>query len=424
MADEGYKVRVLERLKIKIGEAKNLPARNHGSSSQRDVYCTLSLDQEEIFRTSTIEKSLCPFFGEEFQFEVPRNFRYVSVYVFDRDRHLKQDKVLGKVAIKREDLASYNNKDHWFPIKAVDADSEVQGKANIEIKFEPSPSSKSTNSFSSNRQLSVRVLECLDLPLKCGSCEPYAFEEVFTFDSVDDREKDRDSYSVCPESEVEICELQVAIWHNAPGMGGDIFLGEVRVQLRGRQQQNAAHKNAWYFLQPRSTRNRPSFTISTPPGTRLSCDNSLGSLRLQVQYTEDKVFPAEIYDPLRRMLLQSVHTTPITSSAVYILGEVISSKMDIAQPLVKIFMHHNEVVSIIRLLANHEVSGLTDATTIFRGNTLVSKMMDEAMRLIGLRYLHKTLRPTLDLIFSEKKPCEIDPTRIKDSNTIQANLPI
>ncbi|KAL3282179.1 hypothetical protein HHI36_005373 [Cryptolaemus montrouzieri] len=63
-----------------------------------------------------------------------------------------------------------------------------------------------------------------------------------------------------------------------------------------------------------------------------------------------------------------------------------------------------------------------DATTIFRGNTLVSKMMDEAMRLIGLQYLHKTLRPTLEVIFSEKKPCEIDPTRVKDSNTIQTNL--
>lgn len=43
-----------------VGEAKNLQARSHGSSinNYRDVYCTLSLDQEEIFRTSTIEKTL------------------------------------------------------------------------------------------------------------------------------------------------------------------------------------------------------------------------------------------------------------------------------------------------------------------------------------------------------------------------------
>lgn len=81
-----------------------------------------------------------PFFGEEFQFEVPRCFRHLSIYVFDRDkdRHLKQDRVLGKVAIRREDLQSYNNKDHWFALRAVDADSEVQGKAHIEILFEES----------------------------------------------------------------------------------------------------------------------------------------------------------------------------------------------------------------------------------------------------------------------------------------------
>jgi hypothetical protein len=48
--------------------------------------------------------------------------------VYDRDRHLKQDKVLGKVAIKREDLHMYHNRDHWFPILPVDADSEVQVK--------------------------------------------------------------------------------------------------------------------------------------------------------------------------------------------------------------------------------------------------------------------------------------------------------
>lgn len=36
-----------------------------------------------------------PFFGEEFQFEIPRKFRYLSVYLYDRDRHLKQDKIIG-----------------------------------------------------------------------------------------------------------------------------------------------------------------------------------------------------------------------------------------------------------------------------------------------------------------------------------------
>lgn len=75
-----------------------------------------------------------PYFGEEFQFEVPREFRFLSIYVFDRDRQYKQDRVLGKVAIHREELKNYNM-DHWFALKPVDADSEVQGQAHIEIIF-------------------------------------------------------------------------------------------------------------------------------------------------------------------------------------------------------------------------------------------------------------------------------------------------
>ncbi|XP_066251127.1 GTPase-activating protein [Euwallacea similis] len=437
MADDSFKVRHVERLKIKIGEAKNLPTRNHGSSNQRDVYCSLSLDQEEIFRTPTVYQTLSPFFGEEFQFDIPRNFRYISIYVFDRDRqNNKQDKILGKVAIRRENLASYNNKDHWFPIKAVDADSEVQGKANVEIKFVSElQRSKNSNYCTNTRKLVVQVKECRDLTLKNGACDPYALVSVAYSNSkrIEKRTKVRKKttcpqfedvfvFNVCEESDVnaEICELLVSLWHDTPGKGDDVFLGEVRVQLTGPQQQKAAHENAWYLLQPRSSRNRPILMHSTPPGTRLSSDNSLGSLRLQVQYTEDRVFPAATYDNLKALILQSLRTQPITNSSVYVLGEIIS-KIEIAPPLVRILLHSEKVEPIITSLAAVEISKVTDPTTIFRGNTLVSKMMDEAMRLIGLHYLHKTLRPTLDLIFREKKPCEIDPTRVKDLNTIQTN---
>jgi len=48
--------------------------------------------------------------------------------------------------------------------------------------------------------------------------------------------------------------------------------------------------------------------------------------------------------------------------------------------------------------------------------------MDEGMRLAGLHYLHSTLRPAMEQVFLEKKPCEIDPTRVKDGNTIETNL--
>ncbi|XP_063834654.1 GTPase-activating protein [Ostrinia nubilalis] len=541
MADDTRKVRVEERLKIKIGEAKNVPGRSHGGSCHRDIYCVLSLDQEEIFRTSTMERTLNPFFGEEFQFEVPRRFRYLSIYVFDRDKHLKQDKVLGKVAIKREDLHRYNNKDHWFALRPVDADSEVQGKAHIELsledsrkrlRMEPKPpdpdpaadgSSKnkgnnlvrlseyckesmrfgSCSSSTSKKLLSavatepslalsrseslkdraqwgtrtkppmhtmsepdaspptaadywsdperhcaarvgpdtlrLRVLECLELTTKNGQCDPFAlvtllysngrrvekrtkprkktvnpqFDEIFCFDLVMDADpKDKDG----SQSAGVACEARVSVWHDA---ATPVFLGEVRLQLR---QTALSPLRAWFFLTSRA--GGALSRGATPPGTRLSAASAaaLGSLRLWLQYTVDHVFPLDHYSRLEECFLRSVQQKPITASAVYILGEIVSNKTDAAQPLVRLFTHHDLIVPIVRELAHAEISALTDATTIFRGNTLVSKMMDEAMRLTGAAYLRSVLRPTLAAVLAERRPCEIDPARVKPSAAISANL--
>ncbi|KAF7996733.1 hypothetical protein HCN44_002379 [Aphidius gifuensis] len=473
MAEETRLVRVEERLKIKIGEAKNLQSRGHGSLGTRDVYCALSLDQEEIFRTTTMERTLNPFFGEEFQFEVPRKFRYLGIYVYDRDRHLKQDKILGKVAIKRDDLATYHNKEHWFPLRPVDADSEVQGKVHIEFGLQPQIDNLQT-------KLIIRIIECYELTIKNNGCDPFAtitiiynngkqitkrtkvkkktispyFNETFIFDTElndtnnkNDKDKDVSNYTI--DNNGEIDEAVISLWHASSGMGEQpIFLGEIRVTLRGLQKQTTNTTTAWYFLQPRSIKNRPnkfnnnnstttimttsSSTITSMASLKTSTTSTtttagtlqpcLGSLRLKIHYTADHVFPSNVYDKLRNLLLQSVTIKPITSSAVYILGEIVSSKMEAAQPLVRVLVHHGQLVSVMRALACHEISKLTDPTTIFRGNTLVSKMMDEGMRLAGLHYLHSTLRPSMEQVISEKKPCEIDPTRVKDSTTIETNL--
>ncbi|CAK1548379.1 unnamed protein product [Leptosia nina] len=541
MADETRKVRVEERLKIKIGEAKQLPARNNGAACTRDIYCVLSLDQEEIFRTSTIERSLNPFFGEEFQFEVPRRFRYLSIYVFDRDKQAsKQDKVLGKVAIKREDLERYNNIDHWFSLRPVDADSEVQGKAYIELSMEdsrkrlrmdpkpPDPDlvsdscstkSKANNltrlseyckesmrfgscSSSTSKKLlaavatepamalsrseslkdraqwairskppmhtmaespsptaadywsdperhcaahvgpdtiRLRVLECSELTTKNGQCDPFAlitllysngrrvekrtkprkktvnpqFDEIFCFDLVMEADpKDKDGSQTAGVA----CEARVSVWHDA---ATPVFLGEVRLQLR---QPAPDPLCAWFFLTSRA--GGALSRGATPPGTRLSAAGSstLGSLRLLLKYTVDHVFPLQHYRQLEELFLKSVQQKPITTSAVYILGEIVSSKTEAAQPLVRLFTHHDLIVPIVKELADAEISVLTDATTIFRGNTLVSKMMDEAMRLTGAAYLRSVLRPTLAAVLHEKRPCEIDPARVKPSADIAANL--
>lgn len=432
MADDSFEVRVEERLKIKIGDAKNLPARSHGSMDSRDTYCTVSLDQEEIFRTMTAEKTLNPYFGEEFQFEVPRKFRCVSLYVYDRDKAMKQVKVVGKVSIKKEDLPKYHGMDHWFRIMPVDADSEVQGKVHIEVKLERC--SKISNDGLRFPRLLVRIVECSDLAIINGACDPFAvvslccnslgkqetkrtkvrkktvnpqFDETFTFELYSKMQTAEPTIYNLVEVDVDSVELKVALYHDSGGVSANgVFLGEIKAPLQDIL--SIRGHDAWYFLQPRDNAK--------------ATKTDLGSLRLKIDYTSDYIFSSHYYDPLRDLVLSSTETNPITSSAAYILGEIVPNILDAAQPLVRIFMHHNKMVPFIKALAETEMPTLNDKNTLFRGNTLVSKCMDEFMKLAGHHYLQDTLKATIDQIVTERKPCEICPDKLKDGENLENNM--
>ncbi|CAG2107098.1 unnamed protein product [Medioppia subpectinata] len=48
--------------------------------------------------------------------------------------------------------------------------------------------------------------------------------------------------------------------------------------------------------------------------------------------------------------------------------------------------------------------------------------MDELMKIVGIRYLHETLRTTIEQVLSEHKTCEIDPSRFKDGDSLATNM--
>uniref|UniRef100_A0A8C1X350 RAS p21 protein activator 3 n=1 Tax=Cyprinus carpio TaxID=7962 RepID=A0A8C1X350_CYPCA len=425
MAVEEEGLRVFQSVKIKIGEAKNIPP-YPGPNKMRDCYCTVNLDQEEVFRTKTLEKSLCPFYGEDFYCEIPRSFRHLSFYIFDRDV-FRRDSSIGKVAVKKEDLQKYHGKDHWFPLQPVCADSEVQGKVHLELRL----SEVITDSGGVCHKLATRVLECQDLPIVNNQCDPYAavsllgpsrseakktkvkrknnnpqFDEVFFFEVTKPLSYTKRQFDV-EEDDVDKLALKVDLWNASNLKFGDEFLGEVRVPLKVLGQ-SGVH-DAWYFLQPRDN------------GNKSVKADELGSLRLNIVYTEDHVFPTEHYNPLRDLLLQSAHLEPVSASAAHILGEVCREKQEAAVPLVRLFLHYGKIVPFLSAIAHAEISRTQDPNTIFRGNSLTSKCIDETMKLAGMHYLRVTLKPIIDEICTDHKPCEIDPVKLKESENLDTN---
>ncbi|XP_067414327.1 ras GTPase-activating protein 2 isoform X3 [Emydura macquarii macquarii] len=407
------------------GEAKNLVPYS-GPNKMRDCFCTINLDQEEVFRTQVVEKSLSPFFGEEFYFEIPRTFQCLSFYIYDKSV-LQRDLRIGKVAIKKEDLRKYTSKETWFLLQPVDSNSEVQGKVHLELKL----NELITDNGSVCQQLVVHIKECQGLPLVNGqNCDPYAtvslvgpsrndqkktkvkkktsnpqFNETFYFEVTRSSSYTKKSQFQVEEEDIEKLEIRIDLWNNG-NLVQDVFLGEIKVPVKVLGNDSF---QAWYLLQPRENGNKSSKT------------EDLGSLRLNVCYTEDCVLPSEYYASLRNLLLKSPDVQPISASAAYILGEVCRDKYDAVLPLVRLLLHHRKIVSFVTAVAELDLKDTQEVNTIFRGNTLATRCLDEMMKIVGKHYLKVTLKPVLDEICESPKPCEIDPIKLKEGDNVEVN---
>ena len=94
--------------------------------------------------------------------------------------------------------------------------------------------------------------------------------------------------------------------------------------------------------------------------------------------------------------------------------------------------------TLIQKLVKLEVDSTSDPNTLFRGNSLASKVIDEFMKLAGRSYLQRTLQGCVDevsllgftlleinipcQIFEVRRQCEIDPSRLIERESDQRDV--
>ncbi|RXM36426.1 Ras GTPase-activating protein 2 [Acipenser ruthenus] len=393
MAEEDDPViRTLQSLRGKICEAKNLLP-YPGPNKMRDCFCTVSLDQEEVFRTKVFEKSLSPFYGEDFYFEIPRTFQYLSFYVYAKG-FMQRDLPIGKVAIRKEDLSKYSGKEHWFSLQSVDPNSEVQGKVHIEMKL----NELITDNGSVCQQLVVRIIECQGLPLINGqSCDPYATVSLVGPSRSDQKKTKVKKKTSSPQFD-ETFHFEVT--------RSSSYTKKSQFQV---EEEDIEKLEIKYLLQPKDNGNKTSKT------------DDLGSLRVNLTYTEDHVLPSNYYISLRDLLLKSPDFKPISASAAHVLCDICRERYEAVLPVVRLLLHYSKLVPFVTAVAELELEQTQEANTIFRGNSLATRCLDDMMKIVGKRYLTVTLKPVLDEICESNKPCEIDPIKLKEGDNVEVN---
>uniref|UniRef100_A0A3B1IIC3 RAS p21 protein activator 2 n=1 Tax=Astyanax mexicanus TaxID=7994 RepID=A0A3B1IIC3_ASTMX len=407
------------------GEGKNLGC-GSGSNRLRDVgtFCTISLDQEEVFRTKVYEKSLSPFYGEDFYFEIPRPFQCLSFHVYAKSVFQREQPV-GKVSIRKDDLSKYSGKEHWFGLQPVDPNSEVQVSSNSFLLFLqiigpilticrqavkhacqglPLISGQNCDSFASVTLIGPSRSDQRKTKVKKKTSDPH-FDETFYFEVSRSSSYTKKSHFQVEEEDIEKLEIKVELWNNG-NLAQDVFLGETRVSLKILRN-DLVHK-AWYLLQPRGNGTKPK-------------PDDLGSLRLNVNYTEDNVLPSPCYVPLRKLLLRSPDVKPVSASAAHILGDVCRDRYEASLPVVRLLLHHNKLLPFLTAISALELENTQEANTIFRGNSLATRCIDDMMKMVGRSYLTITLKTVLDEICDSNKSCEIDPIKLKEGDNVEVN---
>ncbi|XP_046557258.1 LOW QUALITY PROTEIN: rasGAP-activating-like protein 1 [Haliotis rubra] len=391
-------------LYLRISEAKNLLSKDLNGKS--DPYCVLKVDNEVIARTVTVYKSLEPLWGEEFTLHMPCGFRDLAIYVYDEDR-VSGDDIIGTISITKQmihEQKTSNGLERWFPLLKANKDLEIQGEILLEYGIRSSENMSSSHlvlTVVEGRDLAPKdktgysdpyiTIECLDQSKTTSSQKKTRFpewHETFTF--------------LLPSADVDFTVTITVM--DKDRIRSDDFMG--RIHLRADDIPEGSTTRKWHSVAHKTL---------TATEIRRCSKIDRGKLRLKLQLLEELVLPSSCYNPITDLLFQAIKLENY-DLGMYIWPTLAKNRTlelsEVAGSLIRFSLSHDVVVDFLDRVTRMDVEGTANPNTLFRGNTLATKSMDQFMKIVGMPYLHHTLSNEIDRIFSEKKAVELDPHRV------------
>ncbi|XP_078363038.1 rasGAP-activating-like protein 1 isoform X2 [Oculina patagonica] len=388
-------------LYLRIGEGKNLPKKD--ISGKSDPYCIVKVDNEVVARTATVWRDLEPFWGEEYTMFLPVGFTNLSVYVYDEDT-IGFDDLIGRVAFDREMLAhSPKGVDKWFPLSPVDMYnySDIQGEIRIEATLYEKGDVK---------KVRAKVLEVRDLPeTGRNSLEPtvkFSLGETSTGTS--------QMRLTLRETVDKLTEGYKKSWFPAKQKWLEYDLKDPLQDVKMTADLKIESESLCCSGQLKPGQSRDSWYKLTPmPHIKEHKTENLGSIRMKVRLTQEHILPQKCYQSLVDILVNSIKDpVSLDPTALSLIEQLNTADQAIlAHQLVRLFIGQDVVIPFLDYLTLREIRDSSNPRTLFRGNSLAAKCMEQFMKIVGMPYLLDTIKPVIDKIFEERKYCELDPSK-------------
>ncbi|KAI5725466.1 hypothetical protein M8J77_015855 [Diaphorina citri] len=141
-----------------------------------------------------------------------------------------------------------------------------------------------------------------------------------------------------------------------------------------------------------------------------------GSLRLKFRYSHDLVMPSEEYSPLQQLLLES------DLAVVKALADVCHGDRNrLASSLLRIFRYEQKEADLLTSLNDAEIAREDETSTLLRGASLTTSLMDLYMRSVCGDFLKAALTDIIGKLLEAKQSCELNPTKMESPEEACAN---
>ncbi|XP_052279631.1 ras GTPase-activating protein 1-like isoform X4 [Dreissena polymorpha] len=250
------------------------------------------------------------------------------------------------------------------------------------------------------RSLSVQVKECRNMPTKVLS-HPYC---VITLNNV----------KVCRTH--DLSDLNNLYWgaeFTLDDIPGDVSFFAVKIFNTRRSKDpeiasvtiplldfdNGKLVDEWYTLTPYA-----------PTASR-----DMGSVRLCTRYIHQVIMPIEQYTSLRTLILNDF------GNILNLANVCESDRVSLAKALLNLFRHERQVSILLKNINDYYIAKEDSVSTLFRGTTLATTLMDQYMKMVCTEFVQEALRSPVCKICESRLNCEINPQLLDNHSELHGN---
>eukprot|EP00002_Diphylleia_rotans_P025925 TRINITY_DN5147_c0_g1_i1.p1 TRINITY_DN5147_c0_g1~~TRINITY_DN5147_c0_g1_i1.p1 ORF type:complete len:745 (-),score=128.17 TRINITY_DN5147_c0_g1_i1:180-2414(-) len=161
-------------------------------------------------------------------------------------------------------------------------------------------------------------------------------------------------------------------------------------------------KEAWYTLQQRKAK-----------------DKVKGDVKLKFHYISTMRMDDHL---IAQYLKFSQYLLRDLDLVMQLCGATTEKKDDVSRILVNIFNEHNCVDKLIQKICKKEVEQTLGESTLFRTDSIGTKMTTSFCKIVGLSYLKHTLAHPVSVLVKEANQMEVDPNRLKSASDASRNI--